>query len=259
MRAKINLIRAVQSGTPPAQHTRAQAAYQRYIGIAAAHTNAARGAIIITHGLSGSGKTTLTQPLAAALGAVRIRSDVVRKRLHGLPTLARTRAATGNGIYAGGATARTYEQLSRHARCIAAAGMPVIVDATFLQHAQRAAFHALARELEVPFAIVNVTAAHDALRARVAARAARGDDASEATVAVLEAQIANCDALTAEEIGYAVTATGEPAAAALKLCDRLVQRMPHLVRNRSGHDDARPVVRGAPANPHAHTNPSHVQ
>jgi aminoglycoside phosphotransferase family enzyme/predicted kinase len=225
VRAKINLIRAAQPGITPAQRQRAMADYQRYITLAAAHTRRPRGAVVITHGLSGSGKTTLTRQLLATLGAVRIRSDVERKRLHGLNALAQTGAATGTGIYAGKATARTYDRLLRHARSIAGAGLPVIVDATFLKHAQRAAFHALAVELGVPFAIVNVTATPAALRARVSARAARGGDASEATLKVLEAQIENCEALTVGEMRHAVLATSGTAAAERALCDELAQRL----------------------------------
>jgi len=40
--------------------------------------------LVITHGLSGSGKTHVTQSLIGALRAVRVRSDLERKRLHGL-------------------------------------------------------------------------------------------------------------------------------------------------------------------------------
>ena len=229
VRAKVNLIRTAQPDTPPAERQQAHDEYRHYVGIAAARANSKRGAIIITHGLSGSGKTTLTRPLAATLGAVRVRSDIERKRLHGLGAFALSAAATGAGIYAGDATVQTYRQLLRHARSIAGAGMPVIVDATFLRLEQRADFHALARQLDVPFAIVNVAATHDELRARVAARAARGDDASEATVAVLEAQIGNCDALTAEEMGQAFTITAEPPAATHALTDQLTRRFPQLI------------------------------
>lgn len=166
VRAKISLLRAAQHGAEKEQGRRARAAYQRYLALAVAYTNPRRGAVIIMHGLSGSGKTTLTQPAVAALGAVRIRSDIERKRLHGVDALARSGSATGGGIYATGATARTYEQLQRHARSVVGAGLPVIIDATFLKREQRAAFRALARELAVPFAIVNVAAPHEALRAR---------------------------------------------------------------------------------------------
>ncbi len=59
--------------------------------------------MIITHGLSGAGKTTLTRQLLAALGAIRVRSDVERKRLHGLNALARNgHRAPATGIYADG-------------------------------------------------------------------------------------------------------------------------------------------------------------
>jgi hypothetical protein len=227
VRAKISLLRAAQHGAENEPGRRARAAYQRYLALAVAFTNSRRGAVIIMHGLSGSGKTTLTQPAVAALGAVRIRSDIERKRLHGVDALARSGSATGGGIYATGATARTYEQLQRHARSVAGAGLPVIIDATFLKREQRAAFQALARELAVPFAIVNVAAPHEALRARVAARAAHGGDASEATLAVLENQVATCEPLSAEELDYAVTADTrrDAAASARALCDGLAQRL----------------------------------
>ncbi len=225
VRAKVNLIRATQPGITPAQRQRALAGYQRYITLAAAYTRGSRGAVIITHGLSGSGKTTLTRQLLATLGAVRIRSDVERKRLHGLHALAQTGAASGTGIYADAATGRTYDRLLQHARSIAGAGLPVIIDATFLKQAQRAAFHALAIELGVPFAILNFTAAPAALRARVSARKARGNDASEATLPVLDAQTGNCEALTAGELRHAVAATSGKAAAERDFCAQLAQRL----------------------------------
>ena len=110
---------------------------------------------------------------------------------------------------------------------IAGAGYPVIVDATFLKHAQRATFRALAQELGVPFVIANFPAPHDVLRTRVAARAAHGGDASEADLAVLQTQITAREALTADELGLAVTSDvrGDPATSERALCDALLQRL----------------------------------
>ena len=225
VRAKIGLIRAGQHDTAGRQDSRALHAYPHYLALAASYAAPRRGAVIITHGLSGSGKTTLTQVLLAALGTVRIRSDIERKRLHGLDALAHTASAPGAGIYSPDATARTYAQLAQHSRNIAGAGYPVIVDATFLKHAQRAAFRVLAQELGVPFVIASLPAPPDVLRARVAARAAQGGDASEAELAVLEAQIATHEALTADELSDAVTVDvcGDPAASSRALCDSLAQ------------------------------------
>ena len=68
-----------------------------------------------------------------------------------------------------------------------AAGFTAIVDATFLQAAQRAAFAALAVEAAVPFAIVDLDAPVDCLRARILHRAAARTDPSEANAVVLAA------------------------------------------------------------------------
>ncbi len=225
VRAKVNRIRSLQNGLTPAQRQQATAEYQRYIERAAGYIREPRGAVIIMHGYSGSGKTTLTRELLASLGAVRVRSDVERKRLHGLNALARATAANGAGIYADDETARTYAQLLADANYIAGAGFPVIVDATFLRTAHRAAFHALALALGVPFAIVHMEATPAELRNRLATRAAGGTDASDATLQVLEAQIRNAEVLTGEELRDTVIATGSTAAAQRTLWDELAKRI----------------------------------
>jgi len=63
------------------------------------------------------------------------------------------------------------------------------------------------------------------LRARVSARAARGNDASEATLEVLDSQIGNDEVLTAGELRHAVPATGGSAAAERVFCDQLAQQL----------------------------------
>ena len=227
VRAKTQLMRSTQRDASPDQRDRAQAACAHYLALANSYTHAQRGAVIITHGLAGSGKTTLTQPLIAALGAIRVRSDVERKRLHGLSALARTGDALDAGIYATDATLRTYDRLARYAHTIAGAGFPAIIDATFLKREQRTAFHALARGLDVPFAIVNVTAPHDVLQTRVEARAAPGDNASDATLDVLKAQRAAREPLAADELRCAVTIDAglDITSAARSLCDALAQKL----------------------------------
>ena len=64
-------------------------------------------ALIITRGLSASGKSTLTQPLLERVGAIRIRSDVERKRLYGYAADADTGSGLQSGIYTAAASTRT--------------------------------------------------------------------------------------------------------------------------------------------------------
>jgi predicted kinase len=142
------------------------------------------------HGLAGSGKTTIARQLAGSLQAVQLRSDVERKRLHGLAAGARTGSELEKGIYSPADSDRTYRRLADLAHQVIAAGYPAIVDAAFLDAARRAQFRALAREWGVPFAIAACDAPDAVLRERVARREAEGADASEAGPAVLERQLA---------------------------------------------------------------------
>jgi hypothetical protein len=178
------------------------------------------------HGLSGSGKTTVAQSLVESLGAIRVRSDVERKRIHGLGALDRTHQALDAGLYGPEATRKTYDRLAAVAGIAADAGFPLIVDAAFLRRTDRDAFRNLARELDVPFAIATCKASEAALRARVAARERAGADASEASTAVLERQLATQEPLGENERNAVVafdTEAGGTDAATRALEQRLTR------------------------------------
>jgi len=145
--------------------------------------------LLVTHGLSGSGKTFVSQGLLELTGAIRLRSDVERKRLHGLHALQASGAQVAGGIYGAGANARTYEWLLALARALLAAGQAVIVDAACLRRSEREAFRALAAAESVPFLLIDCQADEATLRERIVARQRRGDDASEADLAVLDFQL----------------------------------------------------------------------
>ena len=181
VRAKVGAIRAQQQGLSAAARKRETLACRKHIELARDCLTPRHPALLITHGLPGSGKTTFSQAALEALGAIRIRSDVERKRLFGLAA----HADSGGSIYGRDATQRTYAHLLQLARGLLLAGFPVIVDAAFLQREERMQFRELAQELKLPFAIASLQARDDTLRARVAARQSRGDDASEAGLEVL--------------------------------------------------------------------------
>jgi predicted kinase len=151
------------------------------------------------HGVSGSGKSVAAQAIAESIGAIRLRSDVERRRLSGLAPLTRSGSALASGIYTEDLTLATYNRLLDLARIAAKAGHAVVVDATFLKRRQRDLFYREARARGIPFIIVDVTAPETTLRERIAARLAAQGDASEADQAVLTSQLAQREALTAEE------------------------------------------------------------
>jgi hypothetical protein len=152
--------------------------------------------LTITCGPSGSGKTRATSSrLASAdfLHTVRIRSDVERKRLYGFAP----DADSGGTIYGPAATDRTYARLAELAEYVLTNGWSALVDAAFLKRAERDAFRALASRLGAPFALlVPPPASRDELAQRIAARR---NDVSEATLAVMEQQLAWYEAPAADE------------------------------------------------------------
>ena len=174
-----------------------------YVALALRLAFGADARLAITHGLPGSGKSFVAQRLLEAAGAIRLRSDVERKRLFGLGALQSSRGR-GDDIYDPAATARTYARLHELARLALGAGWPVILDAAFLRAAERADAAALARQLGVPFAILDCRAPLPLLRERLRRRQARGGDASEADVAVLERLLAHAEPLDAAERAMAI-------------------------------------------------------
>ncbi len=213
VRAKIACVSAQQAADDAGRHTAQQREYVDYLALAESLSQAVHPGLALMHGLSGSGKTFVSQALLERCAAIRVRSDVERKRLPGPAPLARSGAAPGSGAYAVEATTRTYARLAQLARVIVESGWLAVIDAAFLARRERDAFAALARELGVRLAIVSCSAAQDTLRRRIERRSAAGKDASEADLAVLEYQNATQDVLGEDELGRATRVdTGNAAA-----------------------------------------------
>lgn len=204
VRAKVLAIRLSQPETAQAESTRARADCARYLALAESYTRPRRPRLLIACGLSGCGKSRMGRVLREVLPLIHVRSDVERKRLFGLRPEERSGGALDSGIYFPQATEWTYQRLLALAGTILDSGYDVLVDATFLARARRAAFQDLAHRRGVGFAILALAAPVDELRRRVTRRLAEGSDASEANLAVLERQCAACQPLTAAELEHAL-------------------------------------------------------
>src|SRR5690606_6107960 len=183
VRAKVRAIMAAQAGAPAGERV------APYLGFARRLIRPRTPRLILTYGLSGSGKTTITTELVARLPALRLRSDLERKRLAGVAADAHDELTVGEGRYGAAATERTYAALAAGADAALAGGLDVIVDATFLSAQRREAFAPIAARHGASLAILACEAPEAELRKRIRARAAARNDASEATEAVLDAQL----------------------------------------------------------------------
>lgn len=202
VRAKVGLLRLQQATLNPAEQSHLTREWHHYLDLATATTHPAAPSLSITHGLSGSGKTYGTQRLVEKWGAVRIRSDVERKRTLGT---AGQNAGIAAGLYGAETTGRVYDLLSKIAGEVIESGFPVIVDATFLKRQQRHLFQTLAEQLKVPFRILHFEADRETLAARIQQRRTAGKDVSDATTDVLDWQLATQEPLTEGEMAFVVS------------------------------------------------------
>jgi aminoglycoside phosphotransferase family enzyme/predicted kinase len=170
---------------------------RKYIAMARRLARPGVPALFLMHGLPASGKTQASQRLLEALGAVRVRSDVERKRAHGLTPLARSGSPPDGRLYSPGASDATYERLAELAAGVLDAGYPVVVDCAALERRQRDPFREVARSRRAGFAIVRCHASDAELRRRLRAR--RGD-ASEADEAVLDLLRARAEPIEPDEL-----------------------------------------------------------
>ena len=192
VRAKVSALRCAQGGEGIAQDCR------DYLALAGRVLAAPTPALIITHGLPGCGKTTVSQSVLETFAAIRLRSDVERKRLFGLQALQRP-DPSDDELYTPRASERTYAYLLDWAAQILNSGFPVIVDAAFLSRDERRQFQALAQALAIPFVILHIEAEERLIRQRLQQRQSGGRDASDADEHVYQLLKAWDEPLTADE------------------------------------------------------------
>lgn len=201
VRAKIAILRLQQPGIEAQQKDAISREFTAYLQLALSYTHTEPPKLIITRGVSASGKSTVSQQLLESLPAVRIRSDVERKRIAGLWPEGIAENQPEEDIYRAEFSLQTYDILLQQAAMIMAAGYTAIVDAAFLKPQQRQLFQQLAQQKHTAFIILEFTALAATLRQRIQARKA---DISDADLMVLEQQLEHYQPLTDKEFTMAV-------------------------------------------------------
>lgn len=196
VRAKVD---ALSVRSVPARAAEFRERLERRLRAAESWTTHRQPTLILMHGASGSGKSWLSSRLVPEIPAIRIRSDLERKRLAHLNSTQSAAAGVRQGIYSQRFSHRTYERLAECAEECLRAGFNVIVDASFLEADDRERFHALARELGAAHLIVSCEADAITLSERITERSSSGEDPSDATLAVLDAQLREFKPISASE------------------------------------------------------------
>jgi aminoglycoside phosphotransferase family enzyme len=159
---------------------------KHYLAVAIRWIKRAPPIVVGMHGFSGSGKTWLSTQLMSELPAIRVRSDIERKRGLDLAETASSESQPGRGAYTAHARADVYELMLEIIDGLVEAGFSVIADASFLAHTHRQQLQAVANRNDVAMVWIDTSADDDELLRRLQHRAAVRDDASEADTGVLD-------------------------------------------------------------------------
>lgn len=222
VRAKVDALTAEQV---PSRASEFRERLQRRVRAAMDWMKPSEPVLVLMHGASGSGKSWMSARLVAELHAVRIRSDLERKRLAGIAASESAAAPAGQGIYSPGFSHRTYGRLLDCAEHCLSAGLNVIVDAAFLDARDRGLFRQLAHRSGVPYFIVSCQADPSTLAARVLKRHAQRRDASDADLSVLDTQLREKAPFETIEQDCVVAVDTEETDAVRRVSDTIKQRI----------------------------------
>ncbi|WP_297844171.1 bifunctional aminoglycoside phosphotransferase/ATP-binding protein [Pseudomonas sp.] len=192
VRAKVALF-SLSADADAVQRATTLRQYRNYANLAESYSAIPSRFLVITHGVSAVGKSHVAMRLVEALGAIRLRSDVERKRLFA------NNSEIGT-LYGADASTATYARLHQLADSVLRAGFPVVIDATYLKREQRDAAAKAAEATGTPFLILDCDAPHAVIAGWLAQRQAQNNDPSDATMEIIEAQQANREPLAADEI-----------------------------------------------------------
>lgn len=189
IRAHVTAASALQQHSAmQADHLRRDA--QNYMALAQIYLRPVPPRLVALGGVQGTGKSRLSRVLAPDLGiapgAIVLRTDTVRKLMHGMAPTDRLPPEA----YSADAAHRVHQRLESLAAKLLAAGHSVITDGVFGKPGERDRLEHLAVEHGAAFTGLWLEADPAVLEARVAAREAAGNDASDAGVEVLRATLA---------------------------------------------------------------------
>ncbi|WP_228001807.1 bifunctional aminoglycoside phosphotransferase/ATP-binding protein [Nocardia australiensis] len=172
VRAKVDVIRFGQGETAALERTHG------HLRIAARHLEQAAVRLVLIGGLPGTGKSTVATELAAATGAVVVSSDHVRKQLLSGHEVTGSIGTYAAGAYTPAGKARVYTEMLTQARALLAAGVSVILDASWIDATERTRGITLAEETHADLVALRCICPRELASHRIRQRAAGESDAT---------------------------------------------------------------------------------
>jgi aminoglycoside phosphotransferase family enzyme/predicted kinase len=156
--------------------------------------------LFVVGGLSGAGKSTIAQIIGEAIGGIVIRSDFVRKEIFGGSLSEKAPAIA----YQSAATEQVYHELITRTAAALESGLPVIVDATFINREHQLLISGLAHTTGAKITPLWCHCSSTTAANRIAKRS---DDPSDATISIRIDQERKCVSTPSDWIAFSTEGT----------------------------------------------------
>jgi aminoglycoside phosphotransferase family enzyme/predicted kinase len=171
VRAKVNCFCLQESDVATSKRNKLLRETQRYLNLSYRYAvQFTRPTVWVVCGLPASGKTTMAKMIAKILSLGLIGSDVVRKKLFGMPLHESQDLPFEEGMYSKESTALVYGKLLMMAQEEIQKGRSIILDATFSTSHQRNEALRLARDMDADIIFVECLASNETLKKRLSIR-----------------------------------------------------------------------------------------
>lgn len=170
VRGKINFFRFSDKGVSDEEKLEAEQMAKKYFDLSYSYAKNLNPRLVIMCGLIGTGKSIFAKSLAKKIKAEVIRSDVVRKDFAKISPNVHKFEEYRKGIYSEKFTDRTYKEMIDCAKKVLLDGTSCILDATFSKKKYRKEAANLAKELNLPFFIVECTCPENIIKKRLERR-----------------------------------------------------------------------------------------
>jgi len=170
VRGKVNNFKLNDKNLSDKEKTESEKEAKKYFNLAFSYSKRLNPRLVVMCGLIGSGKSNVSKNIAKIIKGKIIRSDVIRKDLGGISSTEHKFDDYKKGLYSKEFTEKTYAEMINIARETLLKGVSCVLDATFSKKKYRKDVANLAKELNLPFFIIECTCPEHIIRKRLKKR-----------------------------------------------------------------------------------------
>lgn len=187
VRGKVETLKSLEPEVPEEERRRARKNADTFYKMALKYALfGSKPVTIVTFGVIGTGKSTIAKALSEELSFNVITSDIVRKRISGIPKFERKYEGYDTGIYSKDVTEKTYNEMFDIAEDIIKNGKSVIIDASFSKKKWRKKLVELTKKLDSILYFIHTKAPKPVIEQRLSAREVEEKTISDARLEILD-------------------------------------------------------------------------